>query len=254
MARHRRALPHGPRGRRTRSRLEAVSRQSSRSAQGAHRARSDRRLRRAEPGHPIGRARSSPTTTCSSPRRWRSCRRRTARCNTTTPTTPREAGTSRSSTTDRSPPSSTSPANRRSACRWRKARADSPSASSSSRPTAAKTCCLQLAAQLEQAMPWSGRTPNSYVGQRDHALGSAHAQRRSPSASRGGRARAHGVGERARLRHHDRDVRAPALRARRDGRRLRRRGGGARLLRREPRARSPTSATSSSRCTTPTTR
>ena len=109
----------------------------------------------------------------------------------------RGAGTSRSSTTARSPPSSTSPGNRRSACRWRTARAGCRSACSSSRPTAARICCSTSPPSSNRPCPGSGRTPNSYVGQRDHALGSAHAQRRSPSASRSGRARAHGVGERA---------------------------------------------------------
>ena len=64
------------------------------------------------------------STTCWSRRPWGSCPPRTARWSRTTRITRRGPGWSRSSTTGRSPPSSTSPVNRRSACRWRRARAD----------------------------------------------------------------------------------------------------------------------------------
>ena len=73
-------------------RMEAVSRQIVDRGEGAQRAGHGRCLRRAEPGHAGGRARFSPTTTCCSRPPSAGFPPRTARCATTNPATPRPVG------------------------------------------------------------------------------------------------------------------------------------------------------------------
>ena len=168
------------RDRPTRPRLEAVSRRVLEEASELSALDLMAVFDSPEPGDRDRSARSSPNTTCSSPRRWGSCRRRTARCNTTTRTTRREAGAQRSSTTGRSPWSSTSPVNPRSACRWHRARTDSRSACSSSPPTAARTCCFSSPPSSKKPCPGSTVPPTPTLADADLTHPSGPSPRTTP--------------------------------------------------------------------------
>ena len=146
--------------------MEAVSRQVLKEATGTQRAGSDSRVQQPEPGDPIGGRVLHRIRPAGHPDARRNCRRRTARCNTTTPTTAREAGTSRSSTTGRSP--SVFNISGQPAISLPLAQSESglPIGVQFVAPYGREDLLFQLASQLEQAMPWKHRTPNPYVGRR----------------------------------------------------------------------------------------